>query len=109
MIYHVSQTYQGGDLESSATQMGESEAIEAFCEKWDNADASLAVYHVNYIHCHDTIEQAREFAEEFGGNVFAIDADAMADDYIEIERDTLEYDHPIIRDEIPAEFITIVA
>jgi len=109
MIYHVSQTYKSGALESIAVQLGEAEAIEAFCEKWEDADAALAVYHVNYIHCHDTAEQAVEFAEEFGGSIFAIDADAMADDVIEIERDTLEYDHPIVRDEIPAEFITIVA
>ena len=97
-MYHVVKHWDGGDLLSLYQQIGDA-AYEGYAEKWPEA-GELGQYHIHYIHLHATLEQAREFAEEFGGEILEISADDL-----DIEMDRLEYPHPMVRDCIPAEYI----
>lgn len=95
MIYHVAPAHHEGPLLSLARQHG-TEAGDIYCERWPEADAALGAYHAEYIHCYDTLEQAVEHAEVYGGVVLEIDESDL-----DVVRDTLEFDHPMVRDEIP--------
>lgn len=95
-LYHVCAAWDGSDLEPLAKRMGEAAAIEAWMGRWPNG-GDLVHDHVHATHLYDTIEAAREHADAFGGTVLEIDAVL-----VEIERDTMEFDHPITRAAIPA-------
>ena len=101
-LYHVCANYDGGDLMTAARMMGELEAIESYVAKWPEA-GELAAAHVNMIHLHETIDQAREFAAIYGGAVLEIDAE-----YLDVVVDSLEYPHPVCTSTIDAEYITMM-
>lgn len=107
MIYHVAPAAHEGSLLSLYAVHGE-EAYEMYAERWPQA-GELAIYHAHYIHCYDSLDEAREHAAQHGGKIYAIDSAALADDLVVIERDALEFDHPIVRDEIGAEYLQVVA
>lgn len=102
MIYHVAPADHTGNLESLYVQRGD-EAYDLYATRWPEA-GELAQYHAHYIHCFDTLDQARDHAVAFGGKIYEID-----DEDLEVERDTLEFDHPMIKGEIDAECIKVVA
>jgi RNA:NAD 2'-phosphotransferase (TPT1/KptA family) len=103
MIYHVApQEHQGAIL--SLYALHGDEAYEMYATRWPEA-GELAQYHAHYVHCHDSLDDAREHVEQHGGKIYEINAEAMAEDLIEVERDRLEFDHPMVRGEIPAEYI----
>lgn len=99
-LYHVCPTWNGSDLESLYRQHKD-EAYEMYADKWPEA-GELAQYHTHYIHLHSTLDDAQEYADEYGGEILVIEA---LDDELDVETDTLEYNHPVIRDVIPAEYI----
>lgn len=101
-IYHVAPEGHTGDLQSLYTQERD-DAYELYAARWPEA-GELAQYHVHYVHCFDDLERAREHAAAFGGKIYAIDT---AD--IDVERDTLEFDHPVVRDIIDADCIRAVS
>ncbi len=104
--YHVA-IWNGAALEPAVDFFqGEEEAIEKFLEKWPEAGVELAQYHVGMIHLFEDIKDAKEHAKAFGGDVLEIND---PDDELNIEVDTLEYPHPVCRERIEAEFITIVS
>lgn len=107
MIYHVAPANHSGDLKSLYALHGE-DAYEMYADRWPEA-GELAQYHAHYIHCYDSLDEAREHVARHGGKVYEINVDAMADDMIVVERDNLEFDHPMVRNEIPAEYIREVA
>lgn len=83
--YHVTPKWDGGDLKSAKEFYGsETAAIKQFCEKW-GADVEHAYHHVTYVFLHDTLDEAREFQAEYGGEILAID-----DTYLEITIDGVE-------------------
>ena len=100
--YHVTRTWDGGDLLSLADQIGEKAAIRQFCKQWPDA-CEIADVHVHYIHLWDSIRDARRMARYFGGRVLAIDGE-----FIDVTMDTSEPNHPhyVTRGPIPATDIT---
>lgn len=98
-IFHVCTAWDGSDLSPLAKRLGEAEAIEAWLERWPEG-GDLVHDHVHAIHLYDTLEAAQEHADAFGGTVLAIDAQL-----VELDRDIMEFDHPITRAVIPARAI----
>ena len=107
MIYHVAPADHTGNILSLYAMHGD-DAYSMYATRWPES-GDLGSYHAHYVHCYDSLTDAQEHAEQFGGKVYEINAEAMSDDMIQIERDALEFDHPIVRDEIPAEYIREVA
>lgn len=103
-IYHVAPENHSGNLESLYKQHGD-DAYEMYATRWPEA-GELAQYHAHYVHCYSTLDEAREHTN--GGKIYAVDVEAMEDDFIEVEIDNLEFEHPMVRDEIPAEYISEV-
>lgn len=106
-IYHVAPADHSGDLLSLYRQHGD-EAYEIFIERWPDSGV-LGDYHADYVHCHATLEKAEDHAAWYGGKIYAIDGAAFVADGGKVETDTLEFPHPMVRDEIPAEYIREVA
>lgn len=101
-IYHVAPADHTGDLLSLYRQHGE-DAYEIYAARWPEA-GELGQYHAHYVHCYATLEEAQAHVND--GKIYAIDVAAMEDDFIKVEIDNLEFPHPIVRDEIPAEYIS---
>lgn len=99
-IYHVAPAEHTGDLLSLYRQHRE-EAYELYAERWPEA-GELGQYHAHYIHCYATLEEARAHTS---GKIYAIDVAAMEDDFMDVVIDTLEFAHPMVKDEIPAEYL----
>lgn len=102
-IYHVCRgEWDGSDLLALARRMPQwGDEVCALIEaSWPDCDA-WTYYNTEamFVHCHETIEQARDFAEEFGGQVLAIDA---ADLTVGVGD---EYPHPVVRDMVPAALV----
>lgn len=97
-LYHVAKDYDGGDLESLYVREG-NDAFDIYAEKWPEA-GELGQYHVMYVHCHDNLKDAESFVDTYGGKVLEINADDL-----DVEMDTLEYPHPMVKEYIPAEYI----
>lgn len=106
--FHVAPENHTGALESLVEQLGEEEAIEMFCQRWPEAADYALNCHAHMIHMYDTVEQARDHQKAYGGKIYAVDGDALADDFIEIDRDTMEFDHPVCRETIDAEYLSEV-
>lgn len=104
--YHVAPADHTGDLESLVEQHGESDAIEMYASRWPEAGSLALNGHASMIHLYDTIEEARSHRDTFGGKIYAVDGDAMEDDYLKVERDTLEFDHPVCHESIGCEYLT---
>ena len=98
IIYHVCKNWDRCNLKSLYEQY-ENQAYEMFLEKWPEA-SELVEYHVHYIHCHFTLDEAREYQAEYGGQIIAIDTDNL-----EVVIDKLEYSHPMVYGEITTDNI----
>jgi hypothetical protein len=103
-IYHVAPKNHEGDLLSLYAQYGDA-AREMFVERWEGSE-DYADIHADFVHCYASLDEALSHLHE--GKIYEIDVAAMEDDYIEIERDVIEFDHPMVRDKIPAEYIKVV-
>jgi len=99
-IYHVCKNWDGCNLKSLYKQYG-NQAYDIFLEKWPDA-GELAEYHIHYIHCHFTLDEAKEHQAEHGGQIIAIDVE-----YLEVVIDNLEYPHPMIYGEITIDDILV--
>lgn len=97
--YHVTQKWNGEDLQPLAKRIGENEAIEAFLESWLDADASMANDHVWKIFFFKNLEEAQEHQGIFGGEILEIDADIL-----ELEKDLIE-GYECTSFDVPKEFI----
>ena len=100
MKYHVTNKWDGEDLESAELRFGTEEAIEMFCKKWDTEDVAFAQSQINNIYLFDTMEQAVEHQKFYGGEILEID-----DEYIDTSTDTIEgftvaYDNKISKEYI---------
>jgi len=103
--YHVAPADHQGPLMSLAAQHGEMEAIALYEERWPEAGALALNGHAAVIHMYDDIEAARKHKDVYGGKIYAIDAEALEDDYIDVRRDGLEFDHPVCGEEIGEEYL----
>lgn len=103
-IYHVAPADHTGDLLSLYTQHGD-EAYEIFDKRWPDGDNALAQYHVHCVHCWSNLADAQKHLRDFGGKLYAVNAQAMVDDGWQITIDNLEFAHPVVRDEIPEEYL----
>lgn len=103
IAYHVAPEGHNGDLKSLYYQYGQ-EAYSIFCERWPEA-GNIGDYHVHYVHLYDTLDQARLHPHE--GIIYAVDLATMEADGYEIERDDLEFGHPVVRDMIEARYLKL--
>lgn len=117
-IYHVCRgEWDGNDLLPISDRMKWSDETAAYIlANWpdlhcgyDAEDAEAIEAANRYyetegreVHCHATLEQAREFAGEYGGVVLAIDATGLA------VRQGKEYPHPVVRGVIPAHCVKAI-
>lgn len=101
-LYHVAQSWDGQDLESLYQQYGD-DAYNMYLEHWPEA-GGLQEYHVHYVHLHKTLDEAREYQQEFGGEILVV---VLPDDEVDgwVETDDLEYPHPVVRDRIEKEYV----
>ena len=101
--YHVAKNWNGEQLESLSSYLGsETEAIEQFIERWVDADAGFAAYHVNLIHLHASLADAIEYQKRHGGEILEIDEQG---DDLEIRIDDLEYPHPVTTYPVDKQYI----
>lgn len=85
MKYHVTPKWDGENLQPAARRLGEEEAIEMFCAKWDTEDTSYAADQVWKVFMYATIEEARDHVDNFGGEILAIN-----DEWLDIFEDMTE-------------------
>lgn len=117
--YHVCiNGWDGYSLESAANRVGEEEAIENFIRRWDEsfddswmelADSNLielAIEHIQYVHMHETLEEAIDYATTYG-NANTVILQINTEDY-DIVYDYAEYKHPMTRENISVNDITVV-
>lgn len=102
-LYHVCNNWDNKDLESLYKQYG-NEAYDIYAERWPEA-GELAQAHIDYIHLYDTLEEAQEHAENFSGEILVVEFDPDNLE-IEVERDKLEFNHPMVCNIIPKHLIT---
>ena len=103
MKYHVTEKWDGKELQSAANRMGEEAAITMFMEKWETDDASFAADQVHYIYLYDTLEDAQNHQETYGGEILIID-----DRYLELDIDPIE-GYAVTFYDIPSELIEKVS
>lgn len=73
--YHVSKNWNGRDLESLTTFLGDyNEAIEQFCERWPEC-TEAADLHVTYVFLYDSVQLAEQHAATFGGDILEINCE----------------------------------
>ncbi len=109
-IYHVTQSWDGGDLRSLARQMDDGDlsldaGLEQIVGRWGdltNAERYLDT-DGHQVHCHATLAAAVEYRDEFclGGEILEIDASSLA------VLEGAEYPHPVVADMIPADAIRV--
>ncbi len=97
-IYHVCPAWDGDDLLSLYEQLG-NEAYDVFYQKYE-LENGLGLDHAHFVHCHYTLEEAKEYQRIWGGQILEIDASEL-----EIKHDCIEYPHPMVRDVIAKEYI----
>lgn len=110
-LYHVvgSQWAEGQPLKSLASMMPWGDDVaEMLISKWDIHTTDMAYDYYctdgREVHCLPTLAAAVDFRTEYapGCRILQIDASSL-----EVTTGR-EYPHPVVRDEIPAEFISIV-
>jgi hypothetical protein len=84
-LYHVTPHWNGEELKSLASQLGECDAIDAFMAKWQTDDSSFAQDQVTNIYFYNTLDEAQDHQDEYGGEILAID-----DTYLTITMDPIE-------------------
>ena len=97
-MYHVCPRWNGDDLLSLYEQMGE-EAYDAFAVKHGIGN-ELGIGNAHFVHCHYTVEEAREHQRAFGGEILEVDASVL-----EVKHDCIEYPHPKVRGIIPKQYV----
>ncbi len=100
-MYHVCRSWDGDDLLSLYEQLGE-EAYGIFAQKHGIGNG-LGIGNAHFVHCHYTVEEAREYQKNWGGVILEIDAKHLA-----VKHDCLEYPHPMVRDIIPKEYVRLL-
>lgn len=100
-MYHVCPRWDGGDLLSLFEQIGE-EAYAVFAQKY-GIDNKLGIDNAHFVHCHYTVEEAREHQRIFGGEILEIDASML-----EVKHDCIEYPHPKVRGRIPKQYVRVL-
>ena len=93
-MYHVTPKWDGGDLLSLYEQLG-NVAYDIFAQKHE-IDNKLGIGNAHFVHCHYTVEEAREYKKIFGGQILEIDASML-----EVKHDCIEYPHPRVRGRMP--------
>lgn len=106
VMYHVAPEDHSGPLLSLYKQMGE-DAYPEYRKRWPSS-GELGQYHAHYVHAFDKLDDAKALRAEKGGKIYEIDADSMLGDLYEIERDKLEFDHPMVRDEVLEEYLRLL-
>jgi hypothetical protein len=101
-LYHVCEDWDGGDLKSLYRQHGD-DAYDMFAEKWPEA-GGLGDYHIMYVHLYSSLKAAQDHSEAFGGEILVIKYNSD-DPEFELERDSMEFDHPMVRDAIPKHLV----
>jgi hypothetical protein len=112
-IYHVTRGWDGGDLRSLARRvddgdLGLDEALEQVAARWCDGCLATAERYLDgdghEVHCHATLAEAIAYRDEWcdGGEVLSIDAAGL------VVAEGCEYPHPVVRDLIPADAITVV-
>ena len=99
--YHVTDLWDGWPLESLYDRYGEG-AYEMYAKKWPDS-ANLAQVHAHVVHLHSTLRKAWEYQQEYGGEILRIDGTGL-----DIEMDSYEYPHPVCKEPIPVNSITIL-
>ena len=99
-MYHVCPEWDGSDLLSLFEQIGE-EAYVVFAKKHE-INNKLGIGNAHFVHCHYTVEEAREYQRNFGGQILEIDATAL-----EVKHDCIEYPHPMVRGRIPKQYVRL--
>jgi len=105
-VYHVVRgEWDGRDLTPFVRRHNWSEeTVELICKAWPDVDPwQYYCTEAHYLHLCDTVAEAKEFAEEFGGQILEIDADGLT---LEQGR---EYPHPVSRDAIDASRVRLLA
>lgn len=106
LMYHVAPEGHSGPLLSLYKQHGD-DAYQMYAGRWPES-GNLAQDHAHYVHLHDNLKDAKAFAAQRGGKIYSIDPSTLADDWIDVINDRLEYPHPMVRDEIPAEYLKTI-
>jgi hypothetical protein len=111
--YHVTRSWDGGDLRSLARQIDDGEvdldaALAAIAAKWCDGSLAKAEAYLDqeghHVHLHGTLAEAIQYRDEWceGGTVLEV---ALAG--LEVE-DGIEYLHPVVRDAVPADRVRVV-
>ena len=103
--YHVCRgEWDGKDLLPLVRRVQWSdETAEMIATNWPECDPwEYYCREAHFVHLHDSLEQAREFVEEFGGQVLAVDVEGL-----ELQVGD-EYPHPVFGDRIEASRISVV-
>jgi len=98
-MYHVAPSDHTGDLASLYSQHGDA-AYDMYAKRWPDA-GDLAQYHAHYVHLYDSLADAHMHASVHGGKIYRV----LPDDLLVVERDALEFDHPMVRNGIPVEWL----
>lgn len=84
-LYHVTPKWDGQDLKSAASRLGECEAIDIFMAKWQTEDSSFAQDQVVKIYFYRSLAEAINHQENYGGEILDID-----DTWLDIKVDEIE-------------------
>jgi hypothetical protein len=99
-MYHVCPRWDGDDLLSLYEQLGE-EAYIIFAKRHE-VDNELGIGNAHFVHCHYTLQEAKEYKKIFGGQILEIDASKL-----EVKHDCIEYPHPKVRGRIPKQYVRL--
>lgn len=108
-LYHVIRgEWDGRELRPLSHRMSWDEAEQYIAANWPDCDAYEYYYggEASAIHCVETLDEARDFADEYidgDYQIVAIDADGLS------VRPGREYPHPTILDQVDASRIEVVA
>ena len=89
-LYHVCARWDGDDLRSLVTRLGEMEGIEEYARRWPDA-GDLALDHAYRVHLYATLAEAVAHRDEYGGEILEIDAT-----WLNPEVDGAEFAHPMV-------------
>ena len=106
-LYHVARRkWDGGDLQTlQSLHNGEwSDKLEReILKRWPEVKDAWEYFSTEggKIHFHDSLEKAKEFAAEFGGEILKVDARGL-----DVVIDKLEYPHPVVKGSVSADRVS---
>lgn len=112
-IYHVTLDYDGDDLRSIARIMDDGdisldEGLRMVADKWFDGDLHDATRYLNTdgheVHCHATLAEAIRHRDDWNRDAMILEIDATG---LDVYSGT-EYPHPVVRDVIPADRVTVM-